>query len=150
MHQAVAAGEDVDEGAELGDVDYPTHVGGAHLGQGRGDDRQDSRLGILHAPGLDGTDGDDALGAVVVDGDVGTGLLGDGVDDLALGPDDLADLVHRDGDGDDLRCRGGHFGPSLSEAGVHVVEDRQTGFFGLVESSRQHFGGDSVDLRVEL
>ena len=46
--------------------------------------------------------------AVVVDGDVRTGLLLQRVDDLALGPDDLTDLVDRDLHGDDLRRAVGH------------------------------------------
>ena len=42
--------------------------------------------------------------------DVGAGLLLDRVDDLALGPDDLADLVDRDLEADDLRCGVAHLG----------------------------------------
>src|SRR5690606_1187183 len=41
VHQAVAAGEDVDEGAELGDVHDAAGVGAADLGLRRVDDRHD-------------------------------------------------------------------------------------------------------------
>ena len=107
VHEAVAAREDVDERAELGDVDDPAVVHGAELGLGRVDDGQDGRLGLLHPPALDGADGDDALRPVVVDADVGAGLGLDRVDDLALGADDLADLVDRDDDRGDLGRRRG-------------------------------------------
>ena len=150
MHQAVAAGEDVDERTELGDVDDATHVGRADVGLRRVDDGEDASLRLLHLRRLDGADGDDADRAVVVDRDVGAGLLLDRVDDLALGPDDLADLVHRDGDRDDLRCRGGDLGARLGDAGVHVREDLGAGFLGLIERGGQHVGGDAVDLGVEL
>ena len=104
VHQAVAAGEDVDERTELRDVHDAAVVDLAELGLGRVDDGEDRGLRLLHPPRLDGADRDDALGAVVVDADVGAGLGLDGVDDLALGPDDLADLVDRDVDRRDLRC----------------------------------------------
>src|SRR5438874_10754811 len=39
VHEAVAAGEDVDEGAELGDVHHLAGVHGAHLGLGRVEDQ---------------------------------------------------------------------------------------------------------------
>ena len=96
VHEAVAPGKDVDERTELGDVHHPTRVDLAQLGLGRIDDGEDGRLGLLHPPALDRADRDDALGAVVVDVDVGAGLGLDRVDHLALGADHLADLVDRD------------------------------------------------------
>ena len=45
VHQAVTAREDVDEGAELGDVDDAAVVGGADVGLRRVDDRQDPAPG---------------------------------------------------------------------------------------------------------
>ncbi len=150
MHQAVAAGKDVDERTELGEVHHPALVAGAHFGHRRRHDGLDASLGLFHAPRLDCADGDDALGTVVVDGDVGAGLLLDGVDDLALGPDDLTDLVHRDEDGGDLRCRRSHLGTGCREAGVHVVEDGQAGLLRLLERSGEDVGGNAFDLGVEL
>ena len=150
MHQTVTTREDVHERTELGDVHHATRIGGAHLGHRRRHDRQDASLGLFHAERLDGTDGDDADGTVVVHRDVGTGLLLDGVDDLALRPDDLTDLVHRDGDRDDLRRRGRHFGTRRTDRGVHVVEDRRTGFLRLLERCDEDIGGDALDLGVEL
>ena len=150
MHEAVATREDVDERTEFGDVHNPTLVAGANLGQRRRDDGLDAGLGLFHAPRLDGADGDDALGTVVIDSDVGAGLLLNGVDDLALGPDDFTDLVHRDEDGGDLRGRGCDLCTRCRDAGIHVVEDGQAGFFGLLERGGQDVGGNALDLGVEL
>src|SRR6056297_1490467 len=150
VHQTVAARQDVDERTELGDVHHAAGVGLAQLGLRRVEDGEDRGLGLFHAPGLDGTDGDDATGTVVVDTDVGTGLLLDRVDDLALRADHLADLVERDVDGGDLRSRLGHFVTRLRDAGVHDVEDLEAGGAGLGQRSGEHVGGDAVDLRVEL
>ena len=97
-NEAVATREDVHERTELGDVHDTAHVDLTELRLGRVDDVQDRHLGFLHAPGLDRTDGDDAAGTVVVDADVGSGLLLDRVDDLALRADHFADLVERDVD----------------------------------------------------
>src|SRR5690606_34849255 len=64
----------------------------------------------------------DVHGAVVLDGDVGAGVLLDLVDHLALGADDLTDLVDGDLDGDDTRCGGGHLVGGVDDLG-HDVED---------------------------
>ena len=103
VEQAVAAREDVDERAELGDVDDPARVDGADLGLGRVEDELDAPARLLDRGAVLGSDRHGADPPVVVDGDVGAGLLLDGVDDLALGADDLADLVDRDLEADDLR-----------------------------------------------
>ena len=104
VEQAVAAREDVDERTELGDVHDPARVDRADLGGGRVEDELDLALGPRRpAPPSVEPMRDRADHAVVVDGDVGAGLLLDRVDDLALGPDDLADLVDRDLEADDLR-----------------------------------------------
>ena len=80
-----------------------------------------------------GADAHRADHAVVAHRHVGARLLGDRVDDLALGPDHLADLVHRDLEADDLRC-----GRRTSSRGsaivvVHHVEDLQPGVVGLAQ-----------------
>src|SRR5690606_21057362 len=95
VEQAVAAGEDVDERAELRDVDDPARVGLADLRRRRVEDQLDLPAGLLDGGLVRRADRHPADHAVVVDGDVGAGLGGDGVDDLALGPDHLADLLDR-------------------------------------------------------
>ena len=96
VDQAVAAREDVDERTELGDVHDAARVDLADLGRGRVEDELDLAPGLGDLQAVGRADRDRADHAVVVDGDVGAGLLLDRVDDLALGPDDLADLVDRD------------------------------------------------------
>ena len=87
---------------------------------------------------------------VVLHRDVGAGLLLDRVDDLALGPDHLADLVDRDLEADDLRCGLAHVVARRGDRAVHDLEDLQAGFLGLQQRLREHVGRDAVDLRVEL
>src|SRR5581483_9551196 len=78
VQQAVTAGQHVDEGAELGDVDHLARVHGADLGRGRVQDQRDAPTRLFHRVPVDRTDGDGAHHAVVVDGDVRTGLLLEG------------------------------------------------------------------------
>ena len=73
------------------------------------------RSGLVDRAAVGRADGDRADHAVVVDGDVGAGLLLDRVDDLALGPDHLADLVDRDLEADDLRRGLADLGPGLGD-----------------------------------
>ena len=108
VQQAVPARQHVDEGTELGDVDHPAPVDRADVGGRRVQDQRDAAPGLFHRVAVLGTDRHRADHTVVVDGDVRTGLLLQGVDDLALGADDLTDLVDRDLHGDDLRRAGGH------------------------------------------
>ena len=150
MQQAVAARQDVDERPELGDVHDATHIDGTHISLWRIDDAEDAGLGLFHAEAIDRTNGDNAHHTVVVDVDVGAGLLLNRVDDLALGPDDLTDLVERNSDRNDLRRCFGNVGARLANAGVHVLKDGIAGLFGLRQRCDQHIGGDAVDLRIEL
>src|SRR5690348_2221542 len=100
VQQAVLARQQRDERAERGRLHHGAEETLAHLGDVRVGDRIDRRARGLGGRAVGGTDVDRA---VVLDGDLGAGVLLDGVDHLALGPDDLADLVHRDLDGDDPR-----------------------------------------------
>ena len=150
VQQTVTTREDVDERTELGDVHDTTVVLLLEFSLRRIDDVEDGRLRLLHAPRLDCTDGDDAAGTVVVDGNVSSGLLLDRVDDLALRADDFTDLVHRDVDRADLRCRLGDFIAGSREALVHHFEDLEASNASLSQRSRQHVGRNAVDLRVEL
>src|SRR6266508_2552897 len=133
VDEPVTAREDVDERPELRDVDDAALVDLAELGLGRVDDGEDGGLGLLHSPRLDGADGDDTLHAVVVDADVSAGLGLDRVDDLALGSNDLADLVDRDVDRRDLRGRGGDLVARRADGGVHDLEDLETSDLRLLE-----------------
>src|SRR5437764_6651034 len=80
VHQPVAAGEDVDEGAELGDVDDLPRIDGAELGLRRLEDEPQAPTGLLDGAAVLGADGHRPHHAVVVHVDVRAGLLLDGVD----------------------------------------------------------------------
>ena len=150
MEEAVLAGQDVDERPELGDVHDPAGVLGAEVRGRRVEDELDPTAGFLDGRRFLRADRDRPHGAVVGHRDVGAGLLGDGVDDLALRPDDLADLVDGDLEADDLGCGRAHVVAGGGDRAFHDVEDRQPGLFGLVQRSGEHVGGQPVDLGVEL
>ena len=109
-------------------------------------DLVDDLLGLLG--GL-ATLGGDVDGAVVLDGDLGAGVLLDLVDHLALRADDLADLVHRNGGGDDARRVRAHLGRAV-DALVDDLEDGGAGLLGLLQGGGQDVGGDAVELGVQL
>src|SRR5262249_24706675 len=90
VQQAVLAGQQRDERAERGRLHHGAEEALAHLGDVRVGDRVDRRARGLGGGAVGGTDVDSA---VVLDRDLGAGVLLDGVDHLPLGPDHLADLV---------------------------------------------------------
>ena len=79
--------------------------------------------GFGHGSAVGRTDRNGTDLAVVVDVDVGACLLLEKVDDLALGADDLADLVHRDLEADDLRRRLVDLDARGRDGLVHDLED---------------------------
>src|SRR5699024_2934070 len=100
VEQAVLARGERDEGAEGDHAHDGAEVALADLGEhrvGGGGQRGAGRLGRGAVGGAD------VHGAVVLDGDVGTGVVLDLVDHLALAAEDRTDLVDRDGDREDAR-----------------------------------------------
>ena len=93
MDQAVTTRQDVDERAELGNVHNAAGICRAKFSRWRINDCQDPRAGIFYLGVVWRTDGDDSGCSVVRDIDLCAGLLLNCVDDLALWPDDFADLV---------------------------------------------------------
>ena len=69
---------------------------------------------------------------------------------LPLWSDDLADLVDRDLEADDLRRTFTHIVAGSGDSAVHDLEDLETSILGLVEGRSEHVGRNSVDLGVEL
>ena len=96
-------------------------------------DRVDLGAGGLGRGAVDGADVD---GAVLLDGDVGAGLVLDRVDRLALGADQLADLVDRDLDADHAGRGRGHLVRAV-DRGVQTREDRRAGLLGLLQRGRR-------------
>ena len=146
VHQAVLAGHQRDEGAEGGGLDDRAQEPLADLRQLRVGDRVDHADRLLRGGAVGGTDVDRA---VVLDRDVGTGLLGDRVDHLALRADDLADLVDGHLDRGDPRRVGAHLVRPVDRLADHL-EDGQPGVAGLGQRGGEHLGRDAVELGVEL
>src|SRR3954469_386872 len=90
VQQAVLAGQQADERAERRGLDHGAQEALTHLRHGRVGDGVDHRPGRLGRRAVGGADVDRA---VVLDRDLGAGVVLDLVDHLALRPDDLADLV---------------------------------------------------------
>ena len=146
MQQAVLARHQRDERAEGRGLDDGAQVALADLGHRRVGDGVDHRARGLGRRAVGRTDVDRA---VVLDRDVGAGLVLDLVDHLALRPDDLADLVDRDLDRDDARRGRRHLVGRVDRL-VHDLEDRQARVAGLLQRGAEHRGGDAVELGVEL
>src|SRR5690606_5049007 len=90
VQQSVLAGQQRDEGAERGDLHHGAEELLADLRVGGVGDGVHLRAGRLGRRAVGRTD---VHRAVLLDGDLRTGLVLDGVDRLALGPDELTDLV---------------------------------------------------------
>src|SRR6185369_2944379 len=145
MHQAVARAEEVHEGAEIHDLHDLAVVDHAGfrlrhdpldpVDRGRGRGRIDRRH-------LDR--------AIVLDVDLGAGLLGDLADHLAAGADHFADLVLRDVDHGDARRVLADAVAGTGQRLGHLAEDVQAAALGLVERDLHDLRGDGRDLDVHL
>ena len=93
VQQSVLARQQRHERAERRRLHDRAHEPLAHLGHVRVGDRVDR---VPRGVGRRAVGRADVDRAVVLDGDLGAGLVLDRVDHLALRADDLADLVHRD------------------------------------------------------
>src|SRR5205085_12006150 len=93
VDEPVLRGRHLDERTEVGGADHGPLEPLAHRGHPRVNDLLDHPQRFLGALALPRAD---EHRAVVLDVDVGAGDGDDLVDPLALRPDDLADLVHRD------------------------------------------------------
>ena len=146
MQQAVGARGQVHEGTEGGGLHNLAVVGFAGFRNVRVGDLVDDLLGLFSAVA---TFGGDEHGTVIFDGDLRTGLFLNLVDHLALRTDDFADLVDRNGGGDDARCVRAHLGRTI-DALVDDFENGGTGFLGLLQSRGQNVSRNAVELGIEL
>ena len=146
MQQAVGARGQVHEGTEGGGLHNLAVVGFAGFRNVRIGDLVDDLLGLFSAVA---TFGGDEHGTVIFDGDLRTGLFLNLVDHLALRTDDFADLVDRNGGGDDARCVRAHLGRTI-DALVDDFENGGTGFLGLLQSRGQNVSRNAVELGIEL
>ena len=87
---------------------------------------------------------------VVLDVDLGAGLLDDLADHLAAGADHFADFVGRDLEHLDARGVLAEFGARAGERLGHLAEDVQAAVLGLAERHLHDLLGDAGDLDVHL
>src|SRR5690606_22463415 len=145
VDEAVLGTEEVDEGAEIGGLHHGALI-----------DLADFRLGddgvnpLLRRLDLLGVGRGDLDRAVVLDVDLGAGLLDDLADDLAAGADHVADLVGRDVHHLDARRELAELGAAFGDRLGHLAEDVQAAAPGLVEGDLHDLLGDAVDLDVHL
>jgi uncharacterized protein with von Willebrand factor type A (vWA) domain len=78
------------------------------------------------------------------------GPFDDAADHLAARSDDVANLVHRNADGDDARREERNVLARRGERFFHLAEDVQPAVARLVERLAHHVGGDAADLDVHL
>ena len=146
MQQAVFAGQQRHERTERGDLDDGSEELLADLGVGGVGNGVHLSTSRLSRGSVDRTD---VHGAVFLDRDVGSGLVLNGVDRLALGADQLTNLVDRNLNADHARCRGGHLVRAIDGLVDHR-EDGRAGLLGLTQRLLQDRRGDAVELGVEL
>src|SRR5262245_34502915 len=137
--------KDLDEGPEVHDSDDLADV-----------DLPELRLGGELADDLHGllggrlVNGRNIHPPVVVDVDLRACALNDRADRLSARPDDFADLVLGNPDGDDARSEGGDFPARRGQRLLHHVQDEHTSGAGLLERLLHDGARDSRDLDVHL
>src|SRR5205809_4833777 len=138
VEQAVGAGHDFDEGAEVGDALNFSQIGFVELRCGRqllddGYSLARRRLvGRRHVHA-----------SIVFDVDLYAGPLDDASDHLAARSDVVANLVDRAPDGDDARGERGDVRARRGKRFAHLLEDVQASPARLVESLAHDVGGDA-------
>ncbi len=95
-------------------------------------------------------DGGDVDGAVVLDVNLGAGLILNAPDDLAARANDGADLVRIDLDGLDARRVGRQLGARLGQGVEHLLHDEHAAFARLLHSLGHDLRGNALDLDVHL
>ena len=129
VDEAVLGAEEVHEGAEVHHLDHGALVdrGRLRIGGDRLDpvDRRLDRLAV---------GGGDLHRAVVLDVDLGAGLLDDLADHLAAGADHFADLVGRDLEHLDARGVLAELGARRGQRLRHLAEDVQAAVLGLARA----------------
>ena len=86
---------------------------------------------------------------VILNTDISAGLFLDLVDHLAFRPNHFADLIDRDGSGNDARRIRAHLIDSVN-AFINDFKDSHTGLKRLLQSGCQDIGGDTVKLGIKL
>ena len=145
MYEAFLTGKHLDEAAEVLDRDDSSLVHPVSLDLLG--DRADLLFGLVGTLDVRAPDGDRA---VVLDLDLGAGLLLDALDHLAARSDHEADLLRIDLDAHNLRSKRRDLLARTVERLEHLLEDVDAAFPGLVEGLGHDLGADTGDLDVHL
>src|SRR5690606_8811229 len=143
MDQPVLGAEEVDERAEIGGLDHGALVDMAHFRLvGDRADPLDGRLDLAAVRGRD------LHRAVVLDIDLGDGLVHALADDPAAGADHVADLVGGNLEGLDARGELAHLAAALGDRLGHLAQDVGAAVAGLGQGDLHDLLGDTGDLDV--
>src|SRR5580704_7234533 len=145
VQEAVGAGEEFDESAELREANDFAQVGFADFcGSGDVADHLQGRI-AASAAGRE-----DVHGAVFENVNLDAGGFDDGFDFLAARTDEVADLILRNLQLEEARSVGGDLRARFAERLFHGVKDLQAGFFRLGEGFAHHGDADAEYLDVHL
>src|SRR5712664_2927294 len=145
VQEAVGAGEELDESAELREANDFAEIGLADFGAGG--DVANHLQGRVSAGSAGG---EDVHGAVFEDVDFDAGGFDDGSDFLATWTNEVANFVLRDFQLEEARGVGRNRGARLAERLLHGVEHLETGFLRLCQGFAHHADGNAQDLDVHL
>ena len=143
--QSVLAGDELDEGAEVGETADLAGDDVAHhqlAGQAL-----DAAAGQVEHSLVGGADGHAAL---VRNVNGAAGFLDDGPDDPAARPNYGANLFHRNLNANHLGGVAAHLRPGLRQGLVHLVQDVQPSLAGLFQGFAEDGFGESLNLAVHL
>src|SRR5262245_42908526 len=145
VHQAVGAGHDLDERAEVDHLPYRAAIDLADLRlRGETADPVDR---ALHGRTVGGGDED---GAVVLDIDLAARLFHDAADGLAPRTDEITDAVRLDAQRDDAGRVGRQFRAWRRQRLVHRAQDVEASRARLLERLLHDGAGHAADLDVHL
>ncbi len=145
MDQAILAGEHLDKAAELLDRDDLAAINLADLDLGG--HAFDLRTSLGHASLAHGVDID---GAIVLDVDLAAGFLDDALDVLATRPDECADLLRIDLDGEDARGVLAQLRTRRRQCASHGFEHEQAGVIRAIHRFIHDAQRDAGQLQVQL
>ena len=145
VQQPVGAGNDFDEGPKVGQPGHGAQVGLPHFGR-----RRQVANNLQRPIGGGFVVRSHVHFARVFHIDLHSGLLDDAANHLATGPDDIANLIHRNLQGVDARRVGGNFLPRRGQNLVHLAEDVQPSPLRLRQGFAHDLRRDAPDLDIHL
>ena len=146
VYQAIATGKEGDKRTEGGGFHHGSQEAFTHLGQLRvsnGVNLLNSRISCLTVGG------GHEDGAVFLNGNVRAGFLGNGVDGLALGADELANLAGRHAHCGDARRERTHLIGGVNHLS-HGFQDGKARIACLGQGVGKHRRRDAVEFGVQL